>query len=256
MPQKMIALSARAYLRATVFSVSASMPQSSAIASGVRSLTAFAQRLEILGMRLDVLLVVKILIDDRVQQRRQHRHVAARLELQHMRRMPLQGLAARVHDDQRRAALRRLLEEGRGDRMILGRVGADDDDDVGILRGHERRRHRAPSRCLPSAPPPTRRGRAACSDRHCWCRSRRAPASGRDRPPRSSPWPSRSRRARRRRACRGSSSSPRRRDRAPRPRSLRGNASRDWRDRSRRRRVSARRPCGSSARSDDRRCVM
>ena len=40
MPQKMIAFSARAYLRATVFSVSASMPQRSAIASGVRSLTA------------------------------------------------------------------------------------------------------------------------------------------------------------------------------------------------------------------------
>ena len=52
------------------------------------------------------------------------------------------------------AALGRLLEEGRGDRMVLGRVGADDDDDVGVLalvegRGHrgradafEQRRHR------------------------------------------------------------------------------------------------------------------
>ena len=53
-------------------------------------------------------------------------------------------LAARIHHDQLGAALGGLLEEGRGDRMVLGRVGADHDDDVGVLalvegRGHRRR---------------------------------------------------------------------------------------------------------------------
>ena len=52
-------------------------------------------------------------------------------------------LAARVHHDQLGAALRRLLEEGRGDRVVFGRVRADDDDHVGIGRRGERRRHRA-----------------------------------------------------------------------------------------------------------------
>ena len=42
-----------------------------------------------------------------------------------------------------RAALDRVLEEGRGDRVVLDRVGADDDDHVGILGRHERRRHGA-----------------------------------------------------------------------------------------------------------------
>ena len=45
----------------------------------------------------------------------------------------LERLPARVHDDQLGAALGRLLEEGGGDRMVLGRVGADHDDDVGVL---------------------------------------------------------------------------------------------------------------------------
>ena len=58
-------------------------------------------------------------------------------------RMARQRLAARVHHDQLGAALRGVLEEGRGDRMVFGRVGADDDDDVGILARGERRRHRA-----------------------------------------------------------------------------------------------------------------
>ena len=44
----------------------------------------------------------------------------------------------------------------------------------------------------PAAPPRTRRGKAACSDRRCWCRSRCARASGRGRPPRWSPWRCRS----------------------------------------------------------------
>ena len=91
-----------------------------------------AERLEIGRMRGDILAVVKLLGDDGVHDRVQHRHIAAGPELQHMRRMAFQRLAARVHDDQRRAAFRRLLEIGGGDRVVLGRVGADDDQRIGI----------------------------------------------------------------------------------------------------------------------------
>ena len=54
----------------------------------------------------------------------------------------LSACAARVHDDELGAALGGLLEEGRGDRMVLGRVGADDDDEVGVLALVEGRGHR------------------------------------------------------------------------------------------------------------------
>ncbi len=99
--------------------------------------------LEILRVRLDVLTVVELFRDDRVHHGVQHGDVAAGPELQHVRRVPLQRLAARVHDDQLGAALHGLLEEGRGDRMVLVRVGADHHDDVGVLHSRERRRHRA-----------------------------------------------------------------------------------------------------------------
>ena len=71
--------------------------------------------------------------------------VAARLELQHVAGVARDALVlpARVHDDQLGAALGRVLEEGRGDGMVLGRPRADDDDAVGILGGRERRRHGA-----------------------------------------------------------------------------------------------------------------
>ena len=50
---------------------------------------------------------------------------------------------SRVDDDQLGAALGRLLEEGRGDRMVGGRARADDDDAVGLQRVVEGGRHRA-----------------------------------------------------------------------------------------------------------------
>ncbi len=46
--------------------------------------------------------------------------------------MAHEGVAARVHHEHFGAALCRLFEEGRGDRVVFGRPGADDDDDVGI----------------------------------------------------------------------------------------------------------------------------
>ena len=73
----------------------------------------------------------------------QHRDVGAVLELHHVGGMPLERLAARIHHDQLGAALGRLLEIGRRHRMVLGRVGADDDNDIGILHLVEGGRHRS-----------------------------------------------------------------------------------------------------------------
>ena len=143
MPQNTIARWAVAKVRATVRSVSASMPQTAAMRSGGNSCRCCAQLLEALGVRLDVLAVVQPLLDDHVHQRVEQRDVGAGLELQHVGGVALQRLAARVHHDQRLAALGRLLEVGRGDRVVLGRVGADHDDHVGVPRRGERRGHRA-----------------------------------------------------------------------------------------------------------------
>ena len=70
----------------------------------------------------------------------EQRDVGAGLELEHVGGVALQRLAARIHDDQGLALLGRLLEIGGGDRVVLGRVGADDDDHVGVLGGGERAR--------------------------------------------------------------------------------------------------------------------
>ncbi len=156
-------------------------------------LDVLGELLEVFDVGLDVLLVVELLFDDDVEHAVEHRHVGAVLELHHLPGMTLERLAARIHDDQLGAALCGLLEEGGGDRMVLGRIGANDDNDVGILALVEGRGNRAPSRRLPAARQPTRRDTAACSDRRCWCRSRCERASGTDRLLRSSLWPSRSR---------------------------------------------------------------
>ena len=97
---------------------------------------------EAFGVGLDVLLVVELLGDDHVEHGVEHRHVGAVGELEHVGGMALERLAARVHHDELGAALRRLLEEGRRDRMVLRRVGADHDDDVGVLALVEGRGHR------------------------------------------------------------------------------------------------------------------
>ena len=97
-----------------------------------------AQLFVILGVRLDVLAVGQPLLDDRVEQRVQQRHVAPRVKAQGRGRVPHQGVAARVHDEHLGAALGRLFEERGGDRMVLCRPRADDDDDVGIQCRRER----------------------------------------------------------------------------------------------------------------------
>ena len=99
------------------------------------------QALEILGKGLEVLNVVKPFLDDHMHDGVEQRHVARRLELQHVAGVFAHRLAARINDDELGAAFCRLLEEGRGDGMVFGRIGADDHDNVGVLdlvegRGH------------------------------------------------------------------------------------------------------------------------
>ena len=106
-------------------------------------LDALGKRLEAFDVGLDVLLVVELFRHDRVEHAVEHRHVGAVLELQHMRGMALERLAARVGDDHGRAALLRLLEEGRGHGMIFRRIGADDENHFGVLALVESSRHRA-----------------------------------------------------------------------------------------------------------------
>ena len=101
------------------------------------------ETVEPLRVRRHVLPIVELLGNDDVEQRVQQRHVRAGLELKHVGSVAPQRLPTRVHHHQRLALLRGLLEERRGDRVVLGRVGADDDDDVGIGAGRERRRDRA-----------------------------------------------------------------------------------------------------------------
>ena len=164
------------------------------------------QRLEALGVRLHVLPIVELLVDDRVQHGVEQRHVGAGLELQNVARDLRQPgvLTARVHHDQLGAARGGVLEIGRGDGMVLRRPRADDDDAVGVLGGRERRRDRARVQAFHQRG--DRRGVAqprAVID-VVGAEARCGSASGTDRLPRSSPWPSRSRRARCRRAAGGS----------------------------------------------------
>ncbi len=111
---------------------------------GREFLDAFLQLIKALGVAGDILLVGQALGDDGVDHRIQHRDVAAGLERQMLHvRMARQRLPARIHHDQLGAAFGRVLDEGCRHRMVDGRIGADHDDDFGVQRGRERRRHRA-----------------------------------------------------------------------------------------------------------------
>ena len=106
-------------------------------------LDALGEFIKAFGVARDILLVGQPFGDDGVQHRVQHRDVAAGLELQMLVGVARQRLPARIHHDQLGAALGGVLDIGRGDRMVHGRVGADHDDDFGVHRGRKRRRHRA-----------------------------------------------------------------------------------------------------------------
>src|SRR5262245_36542999 len=92
-------------------------------------LDALRKRSEAFDVGLNVLLVVKLLGDDDVEHGVEHRNVGTVLELHHAPGMTLERLPAWIHDDQPGPTLGGLLEEGRSDRVVLGRIGADDDYD-------------------------------------------------------------------------------------------------------------------------------
>jgi hypothetical protein len=135
----MMAARALAYLRATV-RITSALDAADRLHGFRRELLQMDfELLEAVGVGLDILGVVEVLGDDDVHHRIEQGHVAAGLEAQHVAGEVLQRLAARVHHDEVGAALGGLLEIGGRDGMVLGRVGADDDDDVGILDRGERR---------------------------------------------------------------------------------------------------------------------
>ena len=97
------------------------------------------QLVEAFSVRLDVLFVIQAFFHDHVHHGVEQRHICPVLELQHVAGIALQRRAARVKNDQFGTTLGRLLEVGRCNRVVLGRIGADDDDDIGISNRRERR---------------------------------------------------------------------------------------------------------------------
>ena len=133
------------------------MPQISAIFSGRKSLIRASQRFESRGVGLNVLLVVEpsstITLQHRVQHaRRRCPGLNCSIWVAYLRKAWPRG----SHDDQGGAALRRLLEEGRGDRVVLRRVGADHDG--------ARRRPRISVKGAVTAPEPMHSISAATED--------------------------------------------------------------------------------------------
>ena len=80
----------------------------------------------------DILIVRQPLGNDRVQHGVEQRDVTARLECQVMHRMTRQRLAPGVYDNELGTTLGSILDIGRSDRMIDGRVSTDDNNHLGV----------------------------------------------------------------------------------------------------------------------------
>jgi len=119
-------------VRATRRMVSASMPHTRDISAGLNSLTCCLRFSKPSVCASTYWPIVELFLDDDVQHGIEQRHVGAGLELQHVRGVAFQRLAARIHDDEG-AAFGHLLEKGGGDRVVLGRVRADHDHHLGVL---------------------------------------------------------------------------------------------------------------------------
>ena len=135
----MAALRAVAYSRAAARSSSAGTPVISSTASGLFSARAMnsAHSSKPSQRSADERLVDQPLGDHDVRHRVDDRHVGARLQLQVVLGLDVRRAhqvdAARVDDDQLRALAQPLLHPRREHRVAVGRVGADDQDDVGLL---------------------------------------------------------------------------------------------------------------------------
>ena len=98
------------------------------------------QLLEPFGLGFDIGAVIKLLGDDDVDHRVQHRDIASRGEAERGGGVAVEMLAARVENIEPRSGLRRVLDEGCRHRVVHRRVGADDDDRFGVAAFGERRR--------------------------------------------------------------------------------------------------------------------
>ena len=78
----------------------------------------------------DEVFVRQSLVNDCMHNAVQQGDVGIRLELQDILRMACQVVAARINDDQRFSVFHRIFHESGGDRMIFGRVGANDNNDI------------------------------------------------------------------------------------------------------------------------------
>ncbi len=95
------------------------------------------------GAAADEVPIDQTLVDDGVHHRVEERHVGVGIELQHVGRVAGDLGPARIRDDELGAARRRILDPGRGHRMIHGRIRADDEDHLRLHHVHDRIRHGA-----------------------------------------------------------------------------------------------------------------
>ena len=137
-------------------------------------------------------------LDQRPQHADEEREIAARVHVepvvgearaeQRARRdrrhpVPLQArLAVRVDDGDLRAALLGVMQVLGRDRLVVGDVGAEEDDQVGAAASRRSCTWTRRSRASPSSRPSTRRGRGARSCRRGWCRGIAPPSARRSRP--------------------------------------------------------------------------
>ncbi len=87
----------------------------------------------VFGAVTDEFLICQAFGDDDVEHGIEHGDVGIRFECEMVSGNPCQFGAAWVHQHQLRAFFHRILDEGGGDRVVDDRVGADDDNHLGIL---------------------------------------------------------------------------------------------------------------------------
>ena len=99
---------------------------------GAESAHVVAQGFVALGAVGDEVGIDQPFLHDHVHQRVQQCHVGVRAELQHAVGVAREVRAARVHQDELGTLAHRVLDEAGRYRVVHHRVGADDDDDLGL----------------------------------------------------------------------------------------------------------------------------
>src|SRR5690606_31505275 len=110
---------------------------------GAVALEVFLQGVKAAGARVDELLIGQTFFHDGVHHGVQHGDVGARLEVQVVGGVTGDVGATRVGQDDLGAVLGGVLHPGRADRVVHGRVGADDHDHFGLDYILHRVRHSA-----------------------------------------------------------------------------------------------------------------